>query len=125
MRLNIRVVAMAALSLLVTAALVRGQEEALKPAEGVTLPQVTRDVKPSYTAEAIRARVQGLVGLSVVVEDDGTVGSVTVTRSLDQKYGLDEQAVSAMKQWQFRPGTKDGKPVAVRVDVEMTFTLKK
>jgi len=125
MKSKIRVVAMAVLGLLVTAALVRSQEETLKPGNGVTMPQILREVKPSYTAEAVRARIQGLVGLSVVVKDDGTVGSVTVTRSLDEKYGLDEQAVSAMKQWQFKPGTKDGKPVAVRVDVEMTFTLKK
>jgi len=47
-----------------------------------------------------------------------------VTKSLDQKYGLDDQAVTAMKKWQFKPGTKDGKPVAVRVTVEMTFKLK-
>ncbi len=125
MKSNIRVVAIAVLSLRVTAALVRGQEEVLKPGSGVTMPEVLREVKPSYTAEAIRARVQGLVGLSVVVKNDGTVGDVTVTRSLDQKYGLDEQAVIAIKQWQFKPGTKDGKPVAVRVGVDLTFTLKK
>ncbi len=125
MKSNIRVVAIAVLSLFVTAALVRGQEEALKPGPGVTMPEVLREVKPSYTAEAIRARVQGLVGLSVVVKNDGTVGDVTVTRSLDQKYGLDEQAVIAIKQWQFKPGTKDGKPVAVRVGVDLTFTLQK
>ena len=125
MKPSIRVVAIAAISLLVTAAPVRGQEEALEPGKGVTLPQVTRDVKPSYTAEAVRARVQGLVGLSVVVKADGTVGAVTVTQSLDQEFGLDEQAVIAMRRWQFKPGTKDGKPVAVRIGVEMTFTLKK
>ncbi len=125
MKSKIRVVAMAVLGLLVTVALVRSQEEAVKPGNGVTVPQVVHEVKPSYTAEAVRARIQGLVGLNVVVKDDGTVGSVTVTRSLDEKYGLDERAVSAMKQWQFKPGTKDGKPVAVRIDVEMTFTLKK
>jgi protein TonB len=124
MKSKIRVVTMAVLGLLFTAALVRSQE-AVKPGNGITVPQVVHEVKPSYTAEAVRARIQGLVGLNVVVKDDGTVGSVTVTRSLDEKYGLDEQAVSAMKQWQFKPGTKDGKPVAVRIDVEMTFTLKK
>jgi TonB family protein len=42
----------------------------------------------------------------------------------DSVYGLDANAIKAMKQWQFEPGAKDGKPVAVRVAVEMTFTLK-
>ena len=45
-------------------------------------------------------------------------------RSLDTQYGLDAQAVSAVKQWLFKPGTKEGKPVAVHVTIEMTFTLK-
>jgi hypothetical protein len=29
-----------------------------------------------------------------------------------------------VKQWLFKPGTKDGKPVAVQVSVEINFTLK-
>jgi protein TonB len=55
---------------------------------------------------------------------NGNVGDVTVTRSLDATYGLDEEAAKAIKQWRFKPGTKDGKPVNVRVEVELTFTLK-
>ena len=89
-----------------------------------SMPTVVREVKPDYTAEAKQHGIQGTVELSVVVNDDGTVGEVKVTRSLDDKYGLDEQAVIAMKKWQFKPGTKDGKPVAVEVTVEMSFKLK-
>ena len=59
-----------------------------------------------------------------MVLSDGTVGDVKVTQSLDSIYGLDANAVKAMKLWQFKPGTKDGKPVAVRVGVSMNFTLK-
>jgi TonB family protein len=59
-----------------------------------------------------------------VVLADGNVGDVTVARSLDTTYGLDQQAVNAAKQWTFKPGTKDGKPVAVRVNIELKFTLK-
>lgn len=60
-----------------------------------------------------------------VVLPNGTVGDVTVVKSLDDEHGLDEQAIRATRQWQFKPGTKDGKPVAVEVTIEMTFTLKK
>lgn len=90
---------------------------------GVSLPTVVREVKPAYTAEAIRNRIQGAVQLSAIVLPDGTVGDVTVLRSLDTTYGLDAQAVLAVKQWMFRPGTKGGQAVAVRVSIEMTFTL--
>ena len=89
-----------------------------------TMPVVLSEVKPDYTPEAKKQGIQGNVELSVVVNDDGTVGEVKVSKSLDDKYGLDEQAVIAMKKWRFRPGTKDGKPVAVRVTVEMSFKLR-
>ncbi len=92
--------------------------------EGLTMPAVVKEVKPSYTDAAKRERIQGSVTLEVVVLKDGTVGEVVVTRSLDQTYGLDEQAVSAARQWQFKPGKKDGQPVPVRVELEFTFTLK-
>ena len=95
------------------------------PGKNVTMPQVVREVKPDYTPEARKQGIQGRVEMSVVVKDDGSVGEVTVTKSLDQTYGLDDQAVNAMKKWQFKPGTRDGKPVAVRVYVEMTFNLRR
>jgi len=92
--------------------------------DGVSLPVVTRQVAPQYTPEAMKNRIEGSVELSAVVLATGTVGEVQVVQSLDTKYGLDEQAVKAVKQWEFKPGTKDGKAVAVRVSVKMRFTLK-
>jgi protein TonB len=99
-------------------------QEVFKPGDGVTLPTPIRQVKPGYTAAAMEAHIEGKVVLDVVVHDDGKVGEVKVSQSLDMEYGLDTQAVEASKQWLFKPGTKDGKPVAVRVVIEMTFTLK-
>jgi TonB family protein len=115
----------AALAFALAAALTAvAAQEVFTPGDGVTLPTPTRSVKPGYTAAAMDARIEGKVGLSVVVLDDGKVGEVRVTQSLDMEYGLDTQAAEAAKQWLFKPGTKDGKPVAVRVTIEMTFTLK-
>jgi protein TonB len=99
-------------------------QEPQRPGNGVTAPTVVKRVNPEYTQEALAERIEGVVGLSIVVRPDGLVGDVEVTKSLDSLHGLDQQAVKAMKQWEFKPGTKDGKPVAVRVDVQMTFTLK-
>ncbi|MEN3338446.1 MAG: periplasmic protein TonB [Acidobacteriota bacterium] len=90
----------------------------------VTAPRIVKEVKPEYTAEAKAANIQGTVGLDVEIQDTGHVGDVRVARSLDTVHGLDEQAVKAVKQWEFQPATKDGKAVPVRVDIEMTFTLK-
>jgi TonB family protein len=97
---------------------------AFRPGNGVTLPVVIREVKPQYTAEAMRAKVQGTVLLECVVLPDGSVGPVEVVRSLDHSFGLDEEAVKAAKQWRFRPGTRLGEPVAVLVTIELTFTLR-
>lgn len=124
MTMKTRRIAFGTLCLLAAAGIARAQEIVHGPQAGVAMPMVIREVKPDYTPEAKKAGIQGLIEMSVVVKDDGTVGEVTVTKSLDQKYGLDDQAVIAMKKWLFRPGTKEGKPVAVRVNVEMTFTLK-
>jgi periplasmic protein TonB len=109
-----------AISLLMFASIVA----AVGAQQSATMPVLVKDVKPQYTREAREARIQGVVNLDAVVLKDGSVGEVTVTKSLDQKYGLDEQAIKALIQWQFKPGTKDGKPVDVRVSIEMSFTLK-
>jgi TonB family protein len=119
----IRVLPIIALtSLIGTAASAQG--EIYLPGNGVTPPVVVHEVKPDYTEAAKAARIQGDVWLKCVVQTDGDVGDVQVSRSLDKEFGLDNEAVKAAKQWKFKPGTKDGKPVAVQVTLEMTFTLK-
>ena len=95
------------------------------PADGVTAPKLVKDEKPNYTAAAMQAKIAGTVLLEVVVLADGKVGDVRVTQSLDREYGLDDQAIAAMKQWQFKPATKDGVAIPVVVKVEMTFSLRK
>jgi TonB family protein len=91
---------------------------------GVTLPKVISEVKAQYTPEALQAKIEGTVMMTAVVATDGTPGDIEITKSLDTEYGLDKQAVAALSQWRFEPGRKDGKPVPVRVTVEMQFWLK-
>lgn len=97
---------------------------AFRPGNGVLLPQPLKEVKPQYTADAMRAKVQGTVLLECVVLPDGSVGNVEIVRSLDSTFGLDQEAIKAAKQWRFRPGTRFGEPVAVLVTIELTFTLR-
>ena len=96
-----------------------------KPGNGVVLPTVLREVTPKYTAAAMDKKIQGSVWLSIVVGTNGDVTDATVTKSLDAEFGLDDEALAASRQWKFKPATKYGQPVAVRVTLELTFTLKK
>lgn len=91
----------------------------------LTPPQLVKEVKPGYTAAAMKAKIEGSVVLEAVVQTNGAVGEVRVKRSLDREFGLDDEAVNALKKWRFSPGKKDGAAVPVLVEVEMTFTLKK
>ena len=91
---------------------------------GVINPRVLREVRPQYTSDAMRAKVQGTVLLECVVRPDGSVGDVQVIRSLDPHFGLDDEAIKAAKQWRFAPGTRLGEPVPVLITIELTFTLR-
>jgi TonB family protein len=95
-----------------------------RPGNGVLPPRILREVKPQYTADAMRAKVQGVVELEAVVLPDGSVGEVRIVRSLDAVFGLDQEAIKAVKLWRFVPGTRLGQPVAVLVGVELSFTLR-
>jgi TonB family protein len=91
---------------------------------GVTTPQLVREVKPQYTSDAMRAKIQGTVLVECVVNKDGTVGEVQVVRSLDAVFGLDQEAVKAARQWRFRPGTRLGEPVPVLITIQLDFSLR-
>ena len=106
-------------------AAVRAQQVVDGNDPGVTLPKVVSEVKPRYTSEAMQAKIEGTLFMKAVVRTDGTPADIEITESLDTEYGLDRQAVAALSQWRFEPGRKDGRPVPVRVTVEMRFTLRK
>ena len=112
----------AALVILTTGGVLAAQDQVYKAGEGIKTPVLIREVKPNYTKAAMDRKVQGKVEVDAVVLKDGTVGDVIVTKSLDED--LDQEAVKATKLWTFRPGTNDGQPVAVRVNIELTFTLR-
>lgn len=91
---------------------------------GINNPVVVREVKPNYTTEAMRQKIQGTVWLDAVVRPDGTIDEVRIARSLDRQFGLDEEALRAARQWLFRPATdREGEPVAVIIRLELEFRL--
>ena len=95
-----------------------------RPGSGVINPRILREVKPQYTADAMRAKVQGTVLLQCVVRPDGSVTDIQVLRSLDSVFGLDQEAMKAARQWRFAPGTRMGQAVPVQITIELTFTLR-
>ena len=88
----------------------------------VTMPRIVKEQKPRYTEAAMRAKVAGTVEMEAVVDVDGSVSAARVLTPLHPE--LDEQALNALKEWKFVPGTKDGAPVPVLVTIEMTFALR-
>jgi protein TonB len=78
-------------------------------------------VEPQYSEEARSAKYQGTVLLKVVIDVDGKAKDMEVVNGLG--LGLDEQAVLAIKQWKFNPGTRDGLPVPVLAQIEVNFKL--
>lgn len=91
---------------------------------GVSPPRVKRRVDPQYSADAMRAKIQGVVVLAAVVQPDGRVTDIRVLRSLDRSFGLDVKAVEAARKWEFYPGTRFGEPVPVLVNIELEFNLR-
>jgi len=86
---------------------------------GATPPRVTYSPDPQYSKEARKAHLRGTVGLTVVVGPDGRPRNIKVTHALGK--GLDEKAVEAVGNWKFKPGTKDGVPVPIRISVQCGF----
>ncbi|HEV8037243.1 MAG TPA: TonB family protein [Bryobacteraceae bacterium] len=94
----------------------------LRIGNGVLPPQVISKVAPKYTKEASKAKLEGTVIVLVVVDEQGHPRDVRVIRPLG--LGLEEMAIEAVRQWLFRPGTKDGKPVAVQATIQVNFLLR-
>jgi len=96
---------------------------AYRPGNGCANPTLVRQVDPKYTSEAMRAKLQGDVEIEAVVQKDGRVGDMQLSRSLDKQFGLDEEALKAAKQWTFRPAVCKGQPVDMIVTLQLQFRL--
>ncbi len=97
--------------------------EAPKPLVRTTAPALLYKVEADYTAEARSKGIEGATRLYTEISKDGVPSNIRVVKSLDP--GLDAKAVQALKQWRFRPGEKDGKPISVSATIEFLFRLSK
>src|SRR5882724_3898184 len=98
-----------------------GGSGAYRVGGGVSAPLAVFDPDPEYSDEARQAKHQGTVMLWVVVGTEGRPREIRVQRS--RGMGWEEKAIEAVRGWKFRPGMKDGVPVAVQVNIEVVFQL--
>ena len=110
------------LAALVPMAVVAQEGPPYKVGAGVSAPEPIYKLEPNYTEEARANRIEGPVVLATVVDEYGIPTELQVVQSLDP--GLDTEAIKAVKQWRFKPGMKDGKPVAVHATMEVRFKLQ-
>jgi TonB family protein len=91
-----------------------GKDET-KPPSAVYTPE------PEFSEKARRAKYQGTVVLSIVVDRKGNISRVSLVRALGM--GLDQNAMEGVTRWRFDPATRNGQPVAVKMNIEVSFNL--
>jgi TonB family protein len=95
---------------------------ALRVGGDVKAPVLVSKVEPIYSEEARRARISGIVILEAMVDKSGNVTDINILKPLP--FGLDQAAIDAVKQWKFKPATKNGEPVDVAFNLTVNFKLE-
>jgi TonB family protein len=97
------------------------EEKIYEPGGDVKPPKLAHYVEPEFSSSSKEAFVDGTVKISVVVSDQGLPRDLHIVTGLNSEE--DKTAIEAVKQWRFKPGTKAGEPVNVKVTVEVQFHL--
>lgn len=88
---------------------------------GVTAPIPLLTPEAEFSDEARRQKYEGVCMISLIVDTQGNPQAIRVIRALGM--GLDEKAVAAVQRYRFKPATKNGRPVPVRITVAVNFRL--
>jgi len=89
--------------------------------QGTGKPTIIYRERAKYTEEARQNKIMGTVVLSAIFSADGRITGIRVLSSLQN--GLTEKAVEAAQKIRFKPATKNGEPVSVRMQLEYNFTI--
>ena len=100
-----------------------GDEAPIPVRVGMTRPEILKRVQPRYTDLARRAGVQGSVIVEAIIDTQGHVTNARVLRGLPM--GLDQEAVNAILQWQFKPAYQGSRPVKVYFTLTVNFTIQR
>jgi TonB family protein len=96
-------------------------EKPLELSDDITPPRLLEVANPEYTDVAKKKKIEGQVVLDITVDKKGNVTEAKVKKGLG--YGLDENAVAAVKVWLYKPAEKDGQPVPVHMEVTTDFYM--
>ena len=89
---------------------------------GVGYPSCLYCPEPQYSEDARKAKFQGIVVLSVIIQPDGHATNIQVVKGAG--LGLDEKAIDAVRTWRFKPAVgPNGTPVATITPIEVNFRL--
>lgn len=88
----------------------------------ITPPRLLKHKEPEYSELARHAHIEGTNVLSGVVDEQGVLSQIQILRPIG--VGLDEEAVKAVSRWHFEPAKRDGKPVPVAIEIEVSFRLR-
>ncbi len=88
---------------------------------GVSAPEVLFAAEPVFSEEARKSKVGGIVKVYLVVDTNGRPTHERVIQGIGM--GLDERALEAVRQYRFKPAMENGRPVAVEMNIEVTFTI--
>jgi TonB family protein len=99
---------------------------------GVALPILVNSVDAEFSDAARRKKIEGAVAVGLKVGTDGLPRDVHVTHSAAEGVkpklrkaaaSLDEKALEAVRQYRFKPGMYQGKPVPVAITIEVNFHI--
>jgi periplasmic protein TonB len=97
-------------------------EAPLRVGGAVTRPEKISGPQPVYTEMARKARVQGVVIVEAIIDENGNVTNARVLKGLPM--GLDKAAIDAVQRWKFKPATLQGRPVKVYYSLTVNFQVQ-
>ena len=91
------------------------------PGHIVSAPILIHKVEPEFSEEARKAKYSGIVLMAIEVDANGGPRAFRILQG--PGLGLEQKAIDAVRQWRFKPGYQDGKPVVTGATVEVRFQL--
>ena len=91
---------------------------------GVTVPILINEVRPSYPPMAKKLRAQGMVTLNILVGIDGNVEDIKILNVSRTGIGFEKSAEKAVRQWRYKPATKNGVRVRMWLPVRVPFKMR-